>query len=519
MIRYLFISSIGITLLSLVYLLFLKKQTFFQQNRLTLLLGLIISLLFPAVNMLSYTADIAAIQSLPTVYLPELTIGEDTSVKETLTTINYWSILLWLYIGITSALLIRFIFSNIKLIRFISKSKWEKFEGNHLVFTEGKYPTFAYLKYIFWDNSKELNKKEQLLILRHEETHVKELHSIDIFAMELIKILFWFHPAIYIIDAALRTQHEYIADKKANEMTNDASYGQLMVRSLFEDLSLSVGHGFQFSTVKTRIKMLKQERSAQWKRAFSIVSLISILGSIVILQSCIDNEVRAMNDQLQEVKVKTLYGFNIDDKTYWDTQGKIFSSNLEEGTSTITSDQLEPGNIASINIIKETSKMPVMFHGKVDGIIVMTFRDALKSPIISQIKSLPYTERDYDAEKEFEIKTTDAAKLQPANDVFEVVENPASAPNGMNAFYAKMSENIKYPEDAKKADITGKVYVQFVVNKEGKAEDVKVVRGIHPSLDKVAVEAVEKTVTDWYPATQRGQVVKQRIVLPVNFQL
>ncbi|MBB3697968.1 TonB family protein [Flammeovirga yaeyamensis] len=517
MIRYLFISSIGITLLSLVYILFLKKQTFFQQNRLTLLLGLIISLLFPAVNMLSYTADIVAIQSLPTVYLPELTIGEGTSVKETLTTINYWSILLWLYIGITSALLIRFIFSNIKLIRFISKSKWEKFEGNHLVFTEGKYPTFAYLKYIFWDNSKELNKKEQLLILRHEETHVKELHSIDIFAMELIKILFWFHPAIYIIDAALRTQHEYIADKKANEMTNDASYGQLMVRSLFEDLSLSVGHGFQFSTVKTRIKMLKQERSAQWKRAFSIVSLISILGSIVVLQSCVDNEVRAMNDQLKDVNVKTLYGFNIEDKTYWDTQGKIFSSNLEEGTSTITSDQLEPGNIETINVIKETSKMPVMFHGKVDGIIVMTFRDALKSPIISQIKSLPYTERDYDAEKEFASKMANVE--QDKEEIFEVVENPAGAPNGMQAFYDKLGQNIKWPKELARTDVEGKVYVQFIVNKEGKAEDVKVVRGLHPSLDEVARAAVEKTVVDWHPATQRGQVVKQRLILPVHFKL
>ncbi|OHX66107.1 hypothetical protein NH26_06965 [Flammeovirga pacifica] len=481
-------------------------------------MGMIMSLIFPLINILRYTPEITIIQSLPTVYLPEITVRSSGDIASSTININYWQVVLGVYSMVTILLFIKFIISNYKLIRFINKNEVEYYNEYPLIKTEGRYPTFAYLKYIFWDNSIPLNKKEQLLILKHEETHIKEYHSVDILSMEILKIIFWFHPAIYIIDAALRTQHEFIADKKANDLTNDASYRQLMVRSLFEELSLSVGHGFQFSTVKTRIKMLKKQRSAQWKRVFSILSLVSILGSIVILQSCVDNEVRAMNDALKDIQVKSLYGFNFGDKTYWDVHGTIFSHNLKEETTTISSDQINADYIVSVHVIKDRSKMPDIFKGKVDDIILMSFEDELEAPIISEIQKLPYTNRDLDAEKEFAMKTKEVSSSSD-DDVFEVVENPASAPNGMKAFYDDLGKNIIYPNDAKRKDVEGKVYVQFVVNKEGVAEDVKVVRGFDPTFDKVAVDAVAKTVTNWNPATQRGQVVKQRMVLPVVFKL
>ncbi len=102
--------------------------------------------------------------------------------------------------------------------------------------------------------------------------------------------------------------------------------------------------------------------------------------------------------------------------------------------------------------------------------------------------------------------------------VFKVVENMPEYPGGIDALKNDISGAIKYPEEAKKNNISGKVFVSFVVNKEGKVENPKIERGVDPLLDKEALRVI-KLLKTWSPGSQRGVKVKVMFTVPINFAL
>lgn len=104
------------------------------------------------------------------------------------------------------------------------------------------------------------------------------------------------------------------------------------------------------------------------------------------------------------------------------------------------------------------------------------------------------------------------------NKVFDVVEENPSFPGGPSALMQWLNENIKYPVIAAENGIEGRVIVQFVVSKTGAISDVKVVRGVDPSLDKEAVRVVSN-MPNWTPGRQNGTTVNVRYTLPVTFRL
>lgn len=101
---------------------------------------------------------------------------------------------------------------------------------------------------------------------------------------------------------------------------------------------------------------------------------------------------------------------------------------------------------------------------------------------------------------------------------FYVIEEKPEFPGGEAAMFQWISKNIKYPEIAKENGVQGKVFVQFVIDKEGKVTDVQVIRGVDPSLDKEAVRVI-KSMPAWKPGKQRGKPVKVSFQLPINFKL
>lgn len=99
--------------------------------------------------------------------------------------------------------------------------------------------------------------------------------------------------------------------------------------------------------------------------------------------------------------------------------------------------------------------------------------------------------------------------------VFQVVEEMPVFPGNIYQWIAK---NVKYPAIAIKNGIQGKVYVQFIIEKDGSITDIKIQKGIDPSLDKEALRVVE-TMPAWKPGKQRGQVVRVAYTLPIYFML
>ena len=103
-------------------------------------------------------------------------------------------------------------------------------------------------------------------------------------------------------------------------------------------------------------------------------------------------------------------------------------------------------------------------------------------------------------------------------EVFTVVEEMPQFPGGMAEAMKFLAKNINYPAEAQKAKIEGRVIVQFVVKKDGKIGDLKIVRGVHPDLDAEALRVVGM-MPEWIPGKQRGQAVDVKYTMPIMFRL
>lgn len=105
-----------------------------------------------------------------------------------------------------------------------------------------------------------------------------------------------------------------------------------------------------------------------------------------------------------------------------------------------------------------------------------------------------------------------------ANMVFTAVEKAAEFPGGLEAFGNYMAKTVKYPAAARNKNVQGKVFVQFVVEKDGSLTGMKVLRGIGSGCDQEAMRAV-LAGPKWKPGQQNGKVVRSTYTLPVSFQL
>ena len=103
-------------------------------------------------------------------------------------------------------------------------------------------------------------------------------------------------------------------------------------------------------------------------------------------------------------------------------------------------------------------------------------------------------------------------------DTFIFVEHQPDFPGGMAAFYKFIQKKMKYPSQARKMGIEGKVFVQFVVDKDGSLTDINVIRGIGAGCDEEAIRVL-KMAPKWNAGKQRGVPVKVRMTLPITFKL
>ena len=112
-------------------------------------------------------------------------------------------------------------------------------------------------------------------------------------------------------------------------------------------------------------------------------------------------------------------------------------------------------------------------------------------------------------------KTVVAKKNQQ---VFDVVEKMPEYPGGQAALFEYLQKNVKYPADAEKKKVEGRVLVTFVVNTDGSITDIEVVRKTFPSLDAEAVRVISG-MPKWKPGEQKGKKVRVKYTVPLNFRL
>lgn len=113
---------------------------------------------------------------------------------------------------------------------------------------------------------------------------------------------------------------------------------------------------------------------------------------------------------------------------------------------------------------------------------------------------------------------TDLPPEESVETIHYIVENMPEFKGGLEAFYKYLSKEIKYPTQARKMGVEGKVFVEFVINTDGELTDIKIIKGIGAGCDQEALRVIQSCPA-WVPGKQRGVPVNVKKVIPINFQL
>ncbi len=134
-----------------------------------------------------------------------------------------------------------------------------------------------------------------------------------------------------------------------------------------------------------------------------------------------------------------------------------------------------------------------------------------------------------DIKVNLDVEVTDQTKIEEivvqavepeeeTDQIFTIVEESAAPKGGMQGFYKYVKDKIKYPPQARRMGIEGRVFVEFVIGKDGALSEVRAIKGIGAGCDEEAVRIVQGS-PPWSPGKQRGKPVKQRYTLPIIFKL
>ena len=149
-------------------------------------------------------------------------------------------------------------------------------------------------------------------------------------------------------------------------------------------------------------------------------------------------------------------------------------------------------------------------------------KDSIK-PEIDTLKIVKLPDKEIDNIENDSLALSDSSRIGSANGIedgviFTKVDFLPEFPGGFSALYSYLKNQIKYPEEAKKSKIKGIVKVEFVVNKYGETEKVRIKQGVNILLDNEALRVV-KSFPKWKPAIRNGKAVNFLLVAPINFQL
>jgi TonB family protein len=387
-------------------------------NRTFLWFAILFSIAFPTITFSLTPVEDARVLS---VLLETAAIGSDTLngvvAKET----DFMQFIVLAYFAGMTFFLARFFVQIRQILKMIFENGISKYEGVNLVITENEIAPFSFFNLIFV-NRKLMGEKSLNEIIHHEFMHIKQYHSVDIIMLELLSIIQWFNPVVWLYRGSFRLLHEYLADEGVLQKGYNSIDYQNLLLNQSTGLNLSgITNNFNHSLIKNRIIMMTRTKSG-WAARLKVLIAAPVALLLAIALSI------GMSDR---------------------------------ATAQLVKEQ----NPAQEKQILETPKV-----------------------------------------------------LADEDDFFTVVDEMPRYPGGDEARMKFLMENIKYPEAARKAGKQGVVFVQFIVEPDGKITNAQVLRGFDAECDAMALKTIQ-SMPDWIPGKHQGKNVRVQFVLPIKFSL
>ena len=259
------------------YKLLLERESMHHFKRFFLLTALIISLIIPQIVFTEY------IEAEPTPAVTQvLTINEQPEITPIVHEMEEspmnWTLILYTLYGLGVAIFgFRFFYNIAKLWIRVRRNTQIKFNSLVKVLLKEELPPHTFLRYIFLNKQKFESKSIPAAVLLHEETHAKEWHSLDVLFIELLQVLFWFNPLIYVFKKSIKLNHEFLADSAVIKgQENQLNYQNTLLSYLSNDnfhthQSVGIANAINYSSIKKRIIIMKKQTS---KRGILIRSLL-----------------------------------------------------------------------------------------------------------------------------------------------------------------------------------------------------------------------------------------------------
>ena len=313
LILYLFESILCLGVFMLAYRLFFTDSTHFHYRRFYLISSLLISIILPLMPLLSYelpawllpTAVSDAGQSLRQQTFSWMLLSPDTldpAATSDATLPVFVLILMGLYL--MGALFFAGILGHrlCSVYRLIRSGQCQKQAGYCLVRLEKDLPPFSFLHYLFLGpNSRLLSAAELELVKAHELAHIRQKHSLDLLCLEVVRVLFWFHPLLGYLKKKLREVHEYLADESVTrEGIAKKGYAHLLLRLASEQNTHALSTAFSGKQISRRIIMLTRRRSKD-RRKYGFAMLLPLSVLLLSLFACMEEPAQNFGSQTEAV--------------------------------------------------------------------------------------------------------------------------------------------------------------------------------------------------------------------------
>ncbi len=452
------------------YLLLLKGRSSHTWNRSYLLIMVLLVLVLPLVRFDFsdwYAGSVA--QTLQAVTLPEV-IRTASGDQARATGYSVVALLPLLYYSVTGILLLRFLYRMLSLHLFLRKQDFMIQDGYRLALNTGIGPA-SFGSHILFPAT-EVNPD----ILNHEKAHLKYRHHYDRLLLQLLRCFFFPVIPLYFIYKELVLVHEFEADALAAH--DPGNYVQTLLRKHLDTGQYHLLQSFFHHPLKRRIMMLHRNLTGKSNRGAKVAALLCslvLLGAIVYAQGM---PTAKLPEQLLPARIWTMTG-----------KEKL---QPEEPGETVSETPVSRKNAAGTS-----HRQPAKTQLPEKNTVPQHAREEI------EVMSAPHLVQQPAPQRHTEEKTFTSVEVMPRPPMSD-----------LNRYLA---EHIRYPDEAKRKGIQGRVVIQFVVAKDGSIRNAVLQRDIGGGCGQEALQVVNN-MPQWVPGKQDGQPVSVYYTLPVSFR-
>ena len=503
LILYIMKSTVYLSVFYLFFMLVMRRTTFFKLNRVAFLVGTLVCLILPFINIslpgninppLTVIVNAFADSYAESMPMEGVLVGERGGIMNR---ISLWELIFGVGAVVSFLITARSYFLMVKMMRMIPVTR---IDNMSVKIADADIPSFS------WGRSIVISRKDfegNPAILTHEMMHIRCSHSIDLMLYTLITTLYWFNPVIWIARRELKMLHEYEADEYTiNNGIDPTQYQLVLVKKAVGTKRFQLANGFNHSKLINRITMMHKNKTNKWMGLAYLVC-IPILG----LTMCFCSQPK---DALlfADVDEKPMFeGSDANAFAHWVSSRIEYPQECVEAevsgrvalNFTIGTD----GKVTDVKVLKGV-------HEKLDAEVVRVVKMSPKwTPGKHEGKPVPVS---FTFPVVFQLRNSEAVEYQQAQ------VKPIFKGGDLSEFSKWVYSQIEYPKECVDAGVAGRVMIGFTVGIDGKLTDVKVLRGVHEKLDAEAVRVIGMS-PEWTPGANNGEPVPVSVTFPLVFKL